>query len=39
MDLYKNWDNYAKQYNIDKWYTVIWKPKNIYFIAKFNSKW
>ncbi|KAF0851127.1 plectrovirus-related protein [Spiroplasma poulsonii] len=23
----------------DKWYTVIWKPKNIYFIAKFNSKW
>ncbi|WP_257986855.1 spiroplasma phage ORF1-like family protein [Spiroplasma melliferum] len=23
----------------DKWYTVIWKPKNTYFIAKFNSKW
>ncbi len=25
--------------NFNDWYTVIWKPKNIYFIAKFNSKW
>ncbi len=22
MDLYKNWDNYVKQYNIDKFYAV-----------------
>ncbi len=22
MDLYKNWDTYAKQYNIDKFYDV-----------------